>query len=127
MYKTYKFRLYPNNEQKIIMNKTFGCVRFTYNYFLDKCKKNNYIKAFDMCSEIKTLFKDYPFLKEVGIHLICLTYNISIQTLIILFSHCPYDVCITNQRHISHFLSFIHTSFCKTRLWKQIIMHFGIT
>ena len=65
MYKTYKFRLYPNNEQKIIMNKTFGCVRFIYNYFLDKCKNNKYIKAFDMCSEIKTLFEDYPFLKEV--------------------------------------------------------------
>ena len=57
MYKTYKFRLYPNNEQKVILNKTFGCVRFIYNYFLDKCKNNKYIKAFDMCSEIKTLFE----------------------------------------------------------------------
>ena len=26
MYKTYRFRLYPNNEQKVILNKTFGCV-----------------------------------------------------------------------------------------------------
>ena len=77
MYKTYKFRLYPNNEQKIILNKTFGCVRFIYNYFLDKCKNNKYIKAFDMCSEIKTLFEDYPFLKEVdSCALRCAVFNL---------------------------------------------------
>ena len=56
MYKTYKFRLYPNNEQIKLMNKTFGCVRFIYNYFLDECKKTRYIKSFDMCSEIKELY-----------------------------------------------------------------------
>ena len=77
MYKTYKFRLYPNNEQKIIMNKTFCCVRFIYNYFLDKCKNNKYIKAFDMCSEIKTLFEDYPFLKDVdSCALRCAVFNL---------------------------------------------------
>lgn len=26
MYKTYKFRLYPTEEQKTLLNKTFGCV-----------------------------------------------------------------------------------------------------
>ena len=29
--KAYKFRLYPNEEQKILFTKTFGCVRFVYN------------------------------------------------------------------------------------------------
>ena len=34
MYKAYKFRIYPNNEQKVVMNKTFSSVRSIYNYFL---------------------------------------------------------------------------------------------
>ena len=55
MYKAYKFRLYPNDSQRVLIHKTFGCVRFVYNYFLDKCKKNGYIKAYDMCKELKKL------------------------------------------------------------------------
>ena len=34
--KAYKFRIYPNKEQTILINKTIGCSRFVYNYFLDK-------------------------------------------------------------------------------------------
>ena len=34
MYKAYRFRMYPNNDQIILINKNFGCVRFVYNYFL---------------------------------------------------------------------------------------------
>lgn len=33
---TYKFRLYPTKEQEIKLAKHFGCVRWAYNYFLDK-------------------------------------------------------------------------------------------
>ncbi|WP_289642013.1 helix-turn-helix domain-containing protein, partial [uncultured Dubosiella sp.] len=37
--KAYKFRIYPNAEQKILFAKTFGCVRFIYNKMLsDKIK-----------------------------------------------------------------------------------------
>lgn len=37
--KAYKFRIYPNEEQKILFAKTFGCVRFVYNRMLsDKIK-----------------------------------------------------------------------------------------
>jgi putative transposase len=32
---TYKFRLYPTEDQKIRLAKHFGCVRFIYNYFLN--------------------------------------------------------------------------------------------
>ena len=32
--KTYKFRLYPNKEQEILLHKTFGCTRFIYNKML---------------------------------------------------------------------------------------------
>lgn len=31
----YKFRLYPNKEQKILLNKTLGCCRFVFNHFLN--------------------------------------------------------------------------------------------
>ena len=65
LYKAYKFRLYPNSEQKVLLHKTFGCVRLVYNHFLDKCIKNKYINAFDMCGELKNLYVDFPFLKEV--------------------------------------------------------------
>lgn len=34
--KSYKVRIYPNKEQQILIEKTFGCCRFLYNYFLAK-------------------------------------------------------------------------------------------
>jgi len=38
MNKAYKFRLYPNQEQEILLAKTFGCVRFVYNRMLAERK-----------------------------------------------------------------------------------------
>ncbi len=35
MIETYKFRLYPNNEQKVLLAKHFGSVRFIYNWALE--------------------------------------------------------------------------------------------
>lgn len=40
--KAYKFRIYPNDEQKIFFSKTFGCVRLVYNLML-----NDRIKAYE--------------------------------------------------------------------------------
>ena len=34
--KAYKFRLYPNQIQKKLTNKTFECTRFVFNHYLDK-------------------------------------------------------------------------------------------
>ena len=31
---SYKFRIYPNKEQEILIQKTFGCARFIYNHYL---------------------------------------------------------------------------------------------
>lgn len=31
---SYKFRIYPNAKQQTLIQKTFGCARFVYNYFL---------------------------------------------------------------------------------------------
>ena len=38
MNKAYQYRLYPNREQSILINKTFGCVRFIYNKMLGNRK-----------------------------------------------------------------------------------------
>ena len=77
MYKAYKFRLYPNDNQKILINKTFGCTRFIYNHFLNKCKEEKFINAYDMCKELKELVLDYPFLKEVdSMALRCSIFNL---------------------------------------------------
>ncbi|WP_241244241.1 helix-turn-helix domain-containing protein [Marinitoga sp. 38H-ov] len=35
MLQTYKFRIYPTNEQKEKLNKHFGSTRFIYNFFLN--------------------------------------------------------------------------------------------
>lgn len=32
---TYKFRIYPNKTQQVLIEKTFGCCRFVYNHILD--------------------------------------------------------------------------------------------
>ncbi|CAI8886081.1 hypothetical protein KOY_04507 [Bacillus cereus VDM021] len=32
--KAYKFRIYPNKEQEILIAKTMGCTRFVFNHFL---------------------------------------------------------------------------------------------
>ena len=45
----YVFRLYPTKEQTILIEKSIGCARFIYNYFLgiskeEKINACNYIK-----------------------------------------------------------------------------------
>lgn len=55
--KTYKYRLYPNKQQETLIQKTFGCKRFVYNYFLDlkinEYKNNN--KSLNYCETSKLL------------------------------------------------------------------------
>lgn len=41
--KAYKYRIYPNKKQQALIQKTFGCCRFVYNYFLDE-RKSEYEK-----------------------------------------------------------------------------------
>ena len=35
MLRTYKYRIYPTEEQKLLLAKTFGCCRFVYNWALN--------------------------------------------------------------------------------------------
>ena len=39
MYKGFKFRIYPNDEQIVLIEKTFGCCRLVYNDALVRRKK----------------------------------------------------------------------------------------
>jgi len=39
MYKAYKFRLYPTNEQQLALAKSFGCCRWFWNYSLNLCQE----------------------------------------------------------------------------------------
>lgn len=86
--KTYKFRIYPNNEQIEMINKTYGCSRFVFNFFLKKQRekerywfiveemvqngqlksnewKGSFINKFEIIKQLPELKKNYPFLKEV--------------------------------------------------------------
>ena len=36
IHKAYKFRIYPNQEQQILIAKTIGCSRFVFNRFLSE-------------------------------------------------------------------------------------------
>jgi putative transposase len=71
--KAYKFRLYPNKEQRVFFAKTFGCCRFLYNKMLadririyeenrDKSKEEKSKIKYPQISSYKV---DFPFLKEV--------------------------------------------------------------
>ena len=71
MLKAYKYRIYPNNEQKIQIAKTFGCCRFVYNQTL-AYRKEVYEKEKRSVSKTdcnnycnRQLKKEYEWLKEV--------------------------------------------------------------
>ena len=70
MLKAYKFRIYPNEEQRVYLAKTFGCTRFIYNKMLaDRIKSYAENKDIDI-KEIKyptpTEYKnEFEWLKEV--------------------------------------------------------------
>ena len=71
MEKAYKFRIYPNRTQEILIQKTFGCVRFVYNYFLDKRIKayeaDKTTLTYSKCSgELTKLKQELVWLKEPG-------------------------------------------------------------
>ena len=65
IYRAYKFRLYPNEGQKILIHKTFGCTRFVYNYYLNYQKEKGVQKTFDLYKDLKELENQYEYLKEV--------------------------------------------------------------
>lgn len=72
IFRTYKFRLKPNSEQKILLAKHFGCARFVFNHFLaerqeeykNEGKSSNYYTQQARLVELKK--GEYKWLKEVN-------------------------------------------------------------
>lgn len=70
MEKAYKFRIYPNRQQTELIQKTFGCTRYVYNYYLAKRKElyksEKKTLNYNACSANMTqMKKDKEWLKEV--------------------------------------------------------------
>lgn len=73
MLKSIKYELKPNKAEQQMLNKTFGCTRFVYNWALDKKVKaytsdKTKLSCFDLMKELTVLKQDESFswLKEVG-------------------------------------------------------------
>ena len=71
MYKAFKYRIYPNQEQEVLMSKHFGHCRFLWNLALET-KTNAYLSAkvnysrFDLQKQLVELKKECEWLKEVN-------------------------------------------------------------
>ena len=70
MYKGFKFRIYPNDEQIVLIEKTFGCCRLVYNDALASRKKAYSRRGESIsCNQLKNLLPKLKvrlhFLKEV--------------------------------------------------------------
>lgn len=66
-----RYRIYPNKEQKVLLEKHFGCTRFVYNKLLHikstlykQCRIS--ISEFDLNNHLLVLKEIYPWLKEVN-------------------------------------------------------------
>ncbi|MEK6832893.1 MAG: RNA-guided endonuclease TnpB family protein [Nanoarchaeota archaeon] len=66
----YRFRVYPTPEQEELINKTFGCVRFIYNWALET-KSGAYrynkerLSCYDLKNKLPSLKEENEWLKEV--------------------------------------------------------------
>jgi putative transposase len=62
MEKAYKYRIYPNKTQQELIQKTFGCVRFVYNYYLNKrietYRNDKTTLTYNQCSKDLTQLKN---------------------------------------------------------------------
>ncbi|MDR2486199.1 MAG: helix-turn-helix domain-containing protein [Treponema sp.] len=70
MEKCYKFRIYPNNEQQVLMQKTFGCCRYLYNHFLAErieAYKNEQkpVSRFEQDKKMPVMKQEFEWLREV--------------------------------------------------------------
>ncbi|MFM7437537.1 MAG: helix-turn-helix domain-containing protein, partial [Snowella sp.] len=46
-----KVRIYPNKEQELALAKNFGCVRFVWNYYLNKTNNQYLEMGKGLCDE----------------------------------------------------------------------------
>lgn len=72
-YRAYRYRLYPNKQQEVLLAKHFGCYRFIYNYALDKKvkayqKDKTNLSRFVIQADLPKMKKseEYNWLSEVN-------------------------------------------------------------
>ena len=70
IFKTYQYRIYPNKEQQVLIQKTFGCCRFVYNRML-QYKQDIYNQEQRTANKfecvnymVQVLKKEHEWLKE---------------------------------------------------------------
>lgn len=63
--KGYKFRMYPTQEQIILIEKSFGVSRYIYNHYLEVLNKTHFMNAYEMIKSLKELSNENTWLKEV--------------------------------------------------------------
>lgn len=77
---TYNYRLYPTEEQKVLLDKHFGCSRFVFNHYLNKEQQhylNNkedieskrikgFLNYYDNANNLTQLKQEKEWLKEVN-------------------------------------------------------------
>ena len=70
---SYKYRIYPTEDQQVLLSKTFGCKRAIYNHYLEiqetrfENKEKN-LSHFDINKDITKLKKEKEWLREVDIN-----------------------------------------------------------
>ena len=68
--KAFKYRIYPNKAQQVLLQSTFGCCRFVYNKTLD-IRKTAYetdktkLSKFDCINRMTALKTEYMWLRDV--------------------------------------------------------------
>lgn len=72
MEKSYKYRIYPSAEQEAQIQKTFGCVRYVYNYYLalrkelyEKSGKN--LNYYECCKDLTKLKHELAWLCDADV------------------------------------------------------------
>lgn len=65
-----KYRIYPNDKQKLLIEKTFGCCRYIYNHFLEVANQSyqenkKTINEFEMRKQLTVLRRETDWLREV--------------------------------------------------------------
>jgi putative transposase len=70
VHKAFKFRIYPTKEQVLLINKSIGCSRFVFNYFLAKWneayEQTGKGLTYNICAnQLTQLKKELEWLKEV--------------------------------------------------------------
>lgn len=66
----YKYRIYPTEDQQVLLNKTFGCKRVIFNHYLNEQQeryknKEKHLSNYDINKDITKLKREKEWLREV--------------------------------------------------------------